>query len=128
MRREGNADSRALIDQVFEVCDRKWRGVGTIPRSGLRLTAAYRVFDAEHRFSVAAIEAEEPAVCISGDILRGVRKPHDCPAFGTACTPHTPIGATMVSAEGACAAYYAYGRHLDASPITVTRSGVPSGV
>ena len=73
VRREGNADSRALIDQVFEVCDRKWRGVGTIPRSGLRLTAAYRVFDAEHRFSVAAIEAEEPAVCISGDILRGVR-------------------------------------------------------
>ena len=128
VRREGNAASRALIDEVFEVCDRKWRGVGTIPRSGLRLSAAYRTYDAEQRFSVAAIETQEPAVCISGDILRGVRKPHDCPAFGATCTPHTPIGATMVSAEGACAAYYAYGRHLDASPVTVMRNGIPSGI
>ena len=127
VRREGNAASRELIDDVFEVCDRKWRGVGTIPGSGLRLTAAYRDYDAERRFSVAGIETQEPAVCISGDILRGVRKPHDCPAFGVTCTPHTPIGATMVSAEGACAAYYAYGRHLHTSPIGVIRNGASSG-
>lgn len=121
VRREGNLASRALIGQIFEVCDRKWRGVGTIPRSGLRLTPAYEGYDAERRFAVDGITTEEPAVCISGDILRGVRKPHDCPAFGTECTPDMPIGATMVSAEGACAAYYVYGRHLQASPMTVIR-------
>ena len=128
VRREGNPASKALIEEVFEVCDRKWRGVGTIPRSGLRLTPAYATFDAEQRFAVGAIETQEPAVCISGDILRGVRKPHDCPAFGVACTPMNPLGATMVSAEGACAAYYAYGRHLQAAPVTVIRTGAPSGV
>ena len=127
VRREGNAASRALIEQVFEVCDRKWRGVGNIPRSGLRLSASYREFDAERRFDVTGIATQEPAVCISGDILRGVRKPLDCEAFGATCTPQTPIGATMVSAEGACAAYYAYGRHLQTSPLTVIRTGVPSG-
>jgi hydrogenase expression/formation protein HypD len=126
VRRDGNPASRALIEEVFEVCDRKWRGVGTIPRSGLRLTPAYAAFDAERRFDVGAIDTQEPAVCISGDILRGVSKPHDCPAFGTACTPMTPLGATMVSAEGACAAYYAYGRHLKKIPVAV--SGAPSGV
>jgi hydrogenase expression/formation protein HypD len=110
VRREGNAASRGLIDEVFEVCDRKWRGVGTIPASGLRLRAGYVEFDAERRFSVGAIATQESAICISGQILKGVRKPHDCPAFGTSCTPQTPLGATMVSAEGACAAYYAYGR------------------
>lgn len=128
VRREGNPASRALIQDVFEVCDRKWRGVGMIPRSGLRLTPAYAAFDAEQRFAVGSIETQEPAVCISGDILRGVRKPHDCPAFGVACTPMNPLGATMVSAEGACAAYYAYGRHLHASRLAVVRNGVPSGV
>ena len=128
VRREGNPASKALIEEVFEVCDRKWRGVGNIPRSGLRLTPAYATFDAEQRFAVGAIETQEPAVCISGDILRGVRKPHDCPAFGVACTPMNPLGATMVSAEGACAAYYAYGRHLQAAPVTVKRTGAPSGV
>jgi hydrogenase expression/formation protein HypD len=128
VRREGNSASRALIGEVFEVCDRKWRGVGNIPRSGLRLTTAYATFDAEQRFAVGSIETQEPAVCISGDILRGVRKPHDCPAFGVECTPMNPLGATMVSAEGACAAYYAYGRHLHASRVPVVRNGVPSGV
>ncbi|MCA1559973.1 MAG: hydrogenase formation protein HypD [Acidobacteria bacterium] len=127
VRREGNPASRALIDEVFEVCDRKWRGVGNIPRSGLRLTPAYATFDAEQRFAVSAIETQEPAVCISGDILRGVRKPHDCPAFGVVCTPMNPLGATMVSAEGACAAYYAYGRHLHPSAAAV-RTGVPNAV
>jgi len=112
VRRDGNPASRALIDEVFEVCDRKWRGVGMIPLSGLRLAPQYSAYDAERRFPVGTIETQEPAVCISGDILRGVKKPRDCPAFGAACTPMSPLGATMVSAEGACAAYYAYGRHL----------------
>jgi hydrogenase expression/formation protein HypD len=109
--RAGNAAAQRLIWSVFEVCDRKWRGVGTIPKSGLRLRYELRDHDAERRFDVGAVEAHEPAECISGQILRGLRKPHDCPAFGTRCTPAQPLGATMVSAEGACAAYYAYGRH-----------------
>jgi len=108
--RDGNPASVALIGDVFEVCDRKWRGVGSIPRSGWRLSEAYRQFDAERRFEVEAIETTESSVCISGQILRGIKKPHDCPAFGSTCTPDTPLGATMVSAEGACAAYFAYGR------------------
>jgi len=108
--RAGNTASVALIADVFEVCDRKWRGVGSIPGSGWRLRDKYRAFDAEERFSVQAIDTEESSICISGLILRGQKKPHDCPAFGTICTPETPLGATMVSAEGACAAYFAYGR------------------
>jgi hydrogenase expression/formation protein HypD len=112
VRREGNPASRALISEVFEVCDRKWRGVGEIPQSGYTLRPAYRDFDAEKRFAVDSIETRESPVCISGQILKGLKKPHDCPAFGCECTPQTPLGATMVSAEGACAAYYAYGRHL----------------
>jgi len=109
--RTGNPGAQRLVSSAFEVCDRKWRGIGTIPRSGLRLRDEFRDFDAEHRFDVAALAVQEPAVCISGEILRGLKKPHDCPAFGTACTPAHPLGATMVSAEGACAAYFAYGRH-----------------
>ena len=108
--REGNAGSVALIRDVFEVCDRKWRGVGLIPHSGWRLSDAYRQFDAERRFEVETIDTSESSVCISGQILRGIKKPHDCPAFGAMCTPDTPLGATMVSAEGACAAYFSYGR------------------
>jgi hydrogenase expression/formation protein HypD len=109
---DGNAAARRLIDDVFEVCDRSWRGIGMIPNSGLRLRAGYREFDAEERFAVAAIRTEESSLCISGQILKGLKKPHDCPAFGKQCTPLTPLGATMVSSEGACAAYFAYGRHL----------------
>jgi len=112
VRPGGNPRSLGLIADVFEVCDRKWRGVGTIPASGFRLRDEYLAFDAERRFAVGDIETRESAVCISGEILRGVRKPCDCPAFGKECTPQTPLGATMVSAEGACAAYHAYGRHL----------------
>jgi hydrogenase expression/formation protein HypD len=108
--REGNPAARALIWSAFEVCDRKWRGIGAIPKSGLRLRWEFADFDAERRFGVGGLEAPEPAACISGQILRGLRKPGDCPAFGTACTPAHPLGATMVSAEGACAAYHAYGR------------------
>ncbi len=108
--REGNAASRALINEVWEVCDRKWRGVGVIPASGWRLRPPYQQFDAERRFEVGTIDPSESSVCISGQVLCGQKKPHDCPAFGTACTPDTPLGATMVSSEGACAAYFLYGR------------------
>ncbi|MFN2548921.1 MAG: hydrogenase formation protein HypD [Myxococcales bacterium] len=113
VRAEGNQASRKLIDEVFEVCDRKWRGVGSIPKSGYRLRYEYRDFDAERRFEVQDIETLESGMCISGQVLRGIKKPRDCPAFGKQCTPETPLGATMVSSEGACAAYYAYGRHLE---------------
>jgi hydrogenase expression/formation protein HypD len=114
VRREGNPQSLRLIDDVFEVCDRKWRGIGLIPGSGYRLRDEYRDHDAERLFDVRDIETQESSVCISGQILRGLKKPHDCPAFGRECTPQSPLGATMVSSEGACAAYYAHGRHLEA--------------
>jgi hydrogenase expression/formation protein HypD len=113
VRREGNPQSRQLIEDVFEICDRKWRGVGIIPKSGFKLRYEYRDHDAERIFEVDDIETEESSECISGQVLRGLKKPHDCPAFGKTCTPQTPMGATMVSSEGACAAYYAYGRHLE---------------
>ena len=113
VNRVGNAAAQRLMWSVFDVCDRKWRGVGAIPKSGLRLRYEFRDYDAEHRFDVGAMETQEPAICMSGQILRGLKKPHDCPAFGNACTPEHPLGATMVSAEGACAAYYAYGRHRE---------------
>lgn len=112
VRPEGNPASRQLLAEIFEVSDRKWRGLGEIPGSGYRLRDAYREFDAEQRFDLTTIETNESPICISGRILRGACKPTDCPAFGKACTPATPLGATMVSNEGACAAYYAYGRHL----------------
>ncbi|HYF01599.1 MAG TPA: hydrogenase formation protein HypD [Planctomycetota bacterium] len=114
VRPEGNAPSRRLMDDVFEVCDRAWRGIGTIPKSGLKLRYEFRDHDAERLFEVETIEAREPEVCISGQVLKGLKKPTDCPAFGTACTPRTPLGATMVSSEGACAAYIAYGRVAEA--------------
>jgi hydrogenase expression/formation protein HypD len=113
VRTEGNPASRHLIEDVFEVCDRKWRGIGPIPGSGLRLRDEYRDHDAERIFEVGDIRTQESSACISGQVLRGVKKPHDCPAFGRQCTPGTPLGATMVSSEGACAAYYTYGRHLE---------------
>jgi hydrogenase expression/formation protein HypD len=110
--REGNKRAKELIFSVFEVGDRKWRGVGAIPESGYKLRPEFHAYDAERLFDVQEIATEEPNICISGEILRGVKKPHDCPAFGSLCNPAHPLGATMVSAEGACAAYYAYGRHL----------------
>ena len=113
VRRDGNPASRRLLDEVFEVCDRKWRGVGSIPKSGYRLRYEYRDHDAEQLFEVADIVTRESPFCISGQVLKGLRKPRECPAFGTRCTPETPLGATMVSSEGACAAYYAYGRHRE---------------
>jgi hydrogenase expression/formation protein HypD len=120
LARGGNQPAQDLIAKVFEVNDRKWRGVGMIPQSGFQLRAEFRDLDAEHRFNVEAIDTMEPEVCIAGQILQGIKKPHDCPAFGTECTPQHPLGAPMVSAEGACAAYYAYGRHLkDADLVTL---------
>ena len=113
--REGNLGARRLIFDVFEIADRKWRGVGSIPKSGYRLRWEYREHDAERLFEVEGITTQESPVCISGLVLKGVKKPVDCPAFGKECTPQRPLGATMVSAEGACAAYYAYGRHLELS-------------
>jgi hydrogenase expression/formation protein HypD len=112
VKREGNRPAMELVNKVFEVCDRKWRGVGSIPKSGYKLRWEFRDHDAERIFSVKEIDTQEPAVCISGQVLKGIKKPHDCLAFGKQCTPEHPLGATMVSAEGACAAYYAYGRHL----------------
>ena len=106
----GNGASQALLERVFEVCDRKWRGIGLLPKSGLRLRYEYRAHDALRVFEVEDIRTEEPSECISGQVLRGVKKPTDCPAYGTRCTPESPLGATMVSSEGACAAYHAYGR------------------
>jgi hydrogenase expression/formation protein HypD len=112
VKREGNLVAQELVNKVFEVCDRSWRGVGTIPQSGYRLRSEFRDYDAEQLFQVTGIKTQESPICISGLVLRGVKKPHDCPAFGKECTPQHPLGATMVSAEGACAAYYTYGRHL----------------
>ena len=110
VRREGNRPAQQLIREVFQVTSRKWRGIGEIPQSGLGLRPAYAAFDAEHKFGVAALRVEEPTECLSGLVLQGKIKPHQCPAFGTRCTPEHPLGATMVSSEGACAAYYRYRR------------------
>jgi hydrogenase expression/formation protein HypD len=122
VEREGNRAARRLIEDVFEIIDRKWRGIGTIPHSGYQLSPAYRELDAEQRFAVEGMQVEESAVCISGQILQGLKKPHDCPAFGQACTPETALGATMVSSEGACAAYYNSGRRA-AKPVLVPLGG-----
>ncbi len=111
--RDGNLTAQKLVASVFEIADRKWRGIGTIPKSGYKLRWEFREHDAEKLFDVKEIDTKEPEACISGQILRGIKKPHDCAAFGTICSPQRPLGATMVSAEGACAAYYAYGRHLE---------------
>lgn len=112
VQREGNAAAMDIVRQVFRVCDRGWRGIGVIPRSGFGLNPEFGEFDAEMIFDVGSIHADEPSQCISGEILKGLKKPLDCAAFGGQCTPETPLGATMVSSEGACAAYYNNGRHL----------------
>ncbi len=104
----GNLPAQNMINKVFEVCDRNWRGIGLIPQSGLKLRGEYADYDAENRFDVHGISTRESDICISGLILQGIKKPIDCPAFGKECTPLTPLGATMVSSEGTCAAYYRY--------------------
>jgi hydrogenase expression/formation protein HypD len=108
VRREGNVEAQKLIRQVFRIVPRKWRGVGEIPLSGLGLSPEYAPFDAETRFAAAECAVEESGECIAGEVLRGVKKPDECPAFGVNCRPEHPLGAPMVSSEGACAAYYRY--------------------
>jgi len=107
---DGNLAAQQVLSKVFETEDRTWRGIGSIPQSGWKLCAEYREFDAETRFSVGEINTCESALCHSGEVLQGMMTPTECPAFGKQCTPRTPLGATMVSNEGACAAYYNYGR------------------
>jgi len=114
VRRDGNQPAQDLVSRVFELVDRSWRGIGPIPRSGLGLREEFAAFDAEQRFDLAGIHTTEPTECRAGDVLRGVLKPFDCPAFGKVCTPEHPLGAPMVSSEGACAAYYNYGRFRSA--------------
>ncbi|MFP8964312.1 hydrogenase formation protein HypD [Streptomyces nanhaiensis] len=110
VREEGNPAARRMLEEVFEVTDRAWRGIGVIPASGWRLSEAFREYDAEHRFEVAGVRTRESGVCRSGEVLQGLIKPNECAAFGTTCTPRNPLGATMVSSEGACAAYHLYRR------------------
>jgi hydrogenase expression/formation protein HypD len=113
----GNLEAQRLLAEVFEVTDRCWRGIGMIPKSGWRLNDRYRDFDAEERFQISGIHTEESPLCKAGDVLRGAIKPAACPAFGKECTPRHPLGATMVSSEGACAAYFNYGRYLSAEEL-----------
>jgi hydrogenase expression/formation protein HypD len=110
VRREGNRPAQRLVGEVFERCDRQWRGIGVIPSSGYRLRPALASFDAESRFDVGGVSTRESPLCIAGEILRGLKKPAECGEFGARCTPDHPLGAPMVSSEGACAAYYRYGR------------------
>jgi hydrogenase expression/formation protein HypD len=120
----GNLEAQRILAQVFEVTDRAWRGIGVIPKSGWRLNAKYRAFDAEERFQISGIRTVESSLCRAGDVLRGALKPADCAAFGKECTPRRPLGATMVSSEGACAAYYNYGRFLSAEDLAKAGSAL----
>jgi len=112
---KGNETAQQIMSEVFEVADQKWRGIGTIPRSGLRLRKEFAAHDANRVFELDELSVDEPAECISAQVLQGLKKPTQCPAFGIRCTPENPLGAPMVSAEGACAAYYHYRRHAAAS-------------
>ncbi|HUJ30241.1 MAG TPA: hydrogenase formation protein HypD [Terriglobales bacterium] len=125
VRRAGNRPAQQRIAEVFEVTRRAWRGIGEIPSSGLRLREAYRRFDAESRFAVNVGHAAESRECIAGLVLQGLRKPYECPAFGIRCTPDTPLGAPMVSSEGACAAYFHFGRRKENgdSIVSIAASG-----
>jgi hydrogenase expression/formation protein HypD len=115
----GNVAAQRMLEEIFEVTDRAWRGIGVIPQSGWRLRKRYRAYDAETRFAVSDIRTVESPICRSGEVLQGLIKPNECGAFGKACTPRMPLGATMVSSEGACAAYYQYGRFVRAEEIGV---------
>jgi hydrogenase expression/formation protein HypD len=117
VRREGNQPAQEIVREVFTIVHRKWRGIGEIPNSGMGLREPYILFDAERRFGLTDYKVEESKACISGTVLRGIKKPFECPAFGTVCTPEHPLGATMVSSEGACAAYYRYRRPVVAEKI-----------
>jgi len=119
VRPEGNVPAQEMLAELFEVCDRQWRGIGMIPASGWRLSPKYADFDAERRFDVGELVVDEPERCRAGEVLQGLIKPDECECFGSQCTPRTPMGATMVSSEGACAAYYLY-RRLE-RPVTTRR-------
>jgi hydrogenase expression/formation protein HypD len=121
---EGNQHAQKLLAEVFEVTDRAWRGIGVIPNSGWRLAPAYQEFDAEARFQIQGIHTVESALCRAGDVLRGAIKPAECAAFGKQCTPRHPLGATMVSSEGACAAYFNYGRFLSVDELATAGSAL----
>ena len=110
VRREGNHLAQEMIKKIFEVADRKWRGIGEILKSGLKIRAEFAAYDAEKKFLVEKINVQESEICISGAVLQGLKKPFACRAFGKQCVPEHPLGATMVSSEGACAAYYKYHR------------------
>ncbi len=116
---EGNVHARKIVEQVFVVSDRNWRGLGVIPNSGLEVRPELANFDARKRFQLASAAARPDELCISGEIMRGVKKPRHCPAFGTTCKPEHPLGAPMVSGEGACAAYYRYRSRTVAEPVAV---------
>ena len=111
----GNLPAQRIMTEVFEVADQKWRGIGSIPQSGLRLREEFAAYDANRIFELTTLAVDEPAECISAEVLQGLKRPTDCPAFGVRCTPENPLGAPMVSSEGACAAYYHYRRHTVAS-------------
>ena len=115
VNREGNQRSQEIVRTVFEITGRKWRGIGKLPDSGYRLREEFQAYDADRKFATGGIQTEESAECISGLVLQGLRKPNECPAFGTRCTPENPLGATMVSSEGACAAYYRYNRYKESA-------------
>jgi hydrogenase expression/formation protein HypD len=121
---DGNQHAQKLLAEVFEVTDRAWRGIGVIPKSGWRLSEPYRDFDAEQRFHITGIHTEESPLCRAGDVLRGAIKPAECAAFGKECTPRHPLGATMVSSEGACAAYFNYGRFMSADELATAGSAL----
>ncbi len=123
VRREGNMVAQELVAKVFRVVDRKWRGLGGISQSGLALAAEYAEFDAETRFGISEYTAEEDPECISGLIMQGAKKPEECSAYGTRCTPDHPLGAPMVSSEGACAAYYRYRRLRTDERVTIGDTG-----
>jgi hydrogenase expression/formation protein HypD len=112
VRPEGNPEARRIIEQVFEITDREWRGIGTIPLSGYEVREEFAAYDANRKFNVAIAKVPESSECIAGQVLKGIKKPHECPQFGKKCTPQSPLGAPMVSSEGACAAYYHFSQVL----------------
>lgn len=124
---EGNLPAQRIMAEVFEVADQKWRGIGSIPKSGLKMRADYAAYDANLIFDVGEISTQEPAECISARVLQGLKKPTDCPAFAIRCTPENPLGAPMVSTEGACAAYYHYRRHAVGQKIVTNQEEVSAG-
>jgi hydrogenase expression/formation protein HypD len=113
VRAEGNPEARKVIEQVFQITDREWRGIGVIPMSGYEMRPEYADYDANAKFNVNIEKVPENAECIAGQVLKGIKKPHECPQFGKGCTPQMPLGAPMVSSEGACAAYYHFSRAME---------------